>query len=135
MATIDQFNNYHKRISRQSFYPVITNIVATVFNRNSVLITWTTDVPSTSQGAFGTNQNKDQRSPYDSTLVTSHSVTITGLLFSTVYFYDVQSYNVDSLTISPQNVFITGASPANYIQLEDGSYILLEDGTRIITEQ
>ena len=135
MATIDQFNCYHKRITRQSFYPVITNIVATVFNRNSVLITWTTDVPSTSQVAFGINQNKDQKSPYDSTYVTSHSVTITGLLFSTVYFYNVQSYNIDSLTISPQNVFITDAPVANYLQLEDGTYILLEDGTRIILEQ
>lgn len=135
MATIDQFNYYHKTITRGSFYPVISNISAVVFNLNNVLITWTTDVPSTSQVAYGTNQNKDLRSPYDSTYVTSHSVTILNLLYSTVYFYDVQSYNIDSLTISPQNVFITGAPLANYIQLEDGTYILLEDGTRIVTEQ
>lgn len=134
MATINQFNCYVKGLSHPSYYPVISNISAVV-SRNSVTITWTTDVASTSQVAFGINQNKDQRSPYDSTLVTSHSVTITGLQFSTVYFFNVQSYNIDSLTISQQNVFITGVPIANYILMEDGTYILLEDGTRIVTEQ
>lgn len=134
MATIHQFDGPPKHVPHGSYYPLISNISALVTN-NSVVITWITDVPSTSQVAFGINQNKDQKSPYNKTLVTSHSVTITGLQFSTVYFFNVQSYNIDSLTISQQNIFITGTAVANYIQLEDGTYMLLEDGTRIVTEQ
>lgn len=124
---------YHKHLIHPSNYPVITNLAWVVSGVN-VTITWTTDVASTSQVAFGTNQNKDQRSPYDSTLVTSHSVTLSGLLPNTVYFFNVQSFNIDSITISQQDVFITGSLANQFILLEDGTYMLLEDGTKIILE-
>lgn len=125
---------YRKHPPHPSYYPVITNILWVV-NGTSATITWTTDVFSTSQVAYGINQNKDQKSPYNSTLVISHSVTLINLKPSTVYFFNVQSYNIDSLTISQQNVFITGSGAGNFMQLEDGTYILLEDGTKIILEQ
>lgn len=134
MATINEFGCNYKHRAHPSYYPTITNIQVIV-NMNSAIITWTTDFSSTSQVAFGINQNKDQRSAYDSSLTTSHSVTLNGLQFSTVYFFNVQSYNIDSLTISPQNVFITGSASVNYLLLEDGTYVLLEDGEKIPLEQ
>lgn len=125
---------YRKHPPHKSYYPVVSNILAVVAG-NAVTITWNTDVASTSQVAYGTNQNKDLRSLYDSSLVTSHSVVLNNLRYSTVYFFNVQSYNIDSLTISVQNSFITGTGIAAYLQMEDGSFVLLEDGSRIILEQ
>ncbi len=132
MATINQFDGPPKHAPHLSLYPVISNIRAVV-SGNTATITWITDIPSTSQAAYGRNQNKDLRSPYDSTLVTSHSVVLSNLDFLALYFFNVQSFFFDSLSISPQNTFFTGSS-GNFLELEDGTYILLEDGTKIPLE-
>jgi len=117
-----------------SLYPIISNIAWNV-NGTTVTITWTTDVASTSQVAYGTNQNKDLRSPYDSTMVTSHSVTLSGLNVLIPYYFNVQSFYFDSLSISQQYSFTTGAAFPLFIRLEDGTYMLLEDGSKVLTEQ
>jgi hypothetical protein len=124
------FDDPKKHPPHSSVYPVITNI-AWVPSSNSAIITWTTDVASSSQVAYGSNQNKDQRSPYDPTPVTSHSVVLTGLTNGVVYFFNVQSFFFDSLSISVQNAFIT---TGGLILMDDGTFILQEDATKILTE-
>lgn len=71
--------------------PVISAIVVSRLSDTSVLITWTTDKPSTSQVEFGTSIVYGQLSPLDSNVNTAHSVTLVGLLPSTTYFFRVRS--------------------------------------------
>ena len=58
---------------------------------NSAVITWQTNKASSSQVSYGTSTAYGSSSPLNSTLVTSHSVTLTGLSASTTYHYQVQS--------------------------------------------
>ncbi len=56
-----------------------------------VTITWTTDIPADSQVQYGTSTAYGSATPLDRTLVTGHSVTITGLARKTQYFFQVSS--------------------------------------------
>src|SRR5205823_1071639 len=58
--------------------PFITNVVATA-GETTATITWTTLSNSTSRVMYGLNGNFNESSPLDSTLVTNHSVTLSGL--------------------------------------------------------
>lgn len=73
----------------------ISNFTVTLASPTSALAQWTTDVPSTSQ-AICSNMFTGEicTSALDSTLVTSHSVTVTGLVSGTVYRF--QASSVDS---------------------------------------
>ena len=117
-------------------YPVITNVIAVVTG-TSVVISWTTDVPSSSQVFYGILPNQNPlplSSPYNATPVTSHSVSLTGLIPNKFYFFYVISFYIDALTVSGIFGFTTGTSAGNFILLEDGTKILLEDGTKILME-
>jgi hypothetical protein len=58
---------------------------------SGVTITWTTNVGATSQVNYGTTTSYGQSSPLNSSLVTSHSVILTGLTASTAYHFQVKS--------------------------------------------
>ena len=70
--------------------PVITQVSARE-GPGRVTITWTTDVPSDSQVRYGPTTSYGGSTPVDRTLVTNHSVTITGLARKTQYFFQVLS--------------------------------------------
>lgn len=97
-AVIDQFN-----IVRSAPPVIITNVQANSITANSAVITWTTDVPSTSTVEYGLTTS------YGSTAtgagnVTIHSVNLTGLIANSDYHYRVNSGS----TYSGDNVFHTG---------------------------
>ncbi|MBN8655678.1 MAG: DUF4082 domain-containing protein, partial [Anaerolineae bacterium] len=71
--------------------PVISNIVATVNPDGTVTITWDTDEASDSRVDFGTDSNNLNLNSTDSALVTSHSITLTGLTPNTTYYFRVTS--------------------------------------------
>jgi hypothetical protein len=76
----------------------------------SATITWTTDIPSSSQVLYGTS-SYSQTTTLDGTQVTSHAQTITGLAPSTTHHFAVQSTGVSSNTAtSGDNTFTTPAS-------------------------
>ena len=75
---------------------LITNVVATNVTNNSAVITWTTNLPSGSQVNYGTTTGYGDSSPTDPTLVTAHSVTLTGLTPNTLYNFDVVSVNTSA---------------------------------------
>ncbi len=50
-------------------------------------ITWTTDVPADSQVQYGPTTTYGSTTALDRTLVTTHSVTITGLSRRVDYFF------------------------------------------------
>ena len=54
-------------------------------------ITWTTDVPADGQVRYGPNTSYGSATAVDRTLVTNHSMTITGLTRKADYFFQVLS--------------------------------------------
>lgn len=123
------YTRFHKTIPHQSNYPIISNVLISATG----LVTWTTDIASTSQVLYGLTPYLGALSTYDSTLVTSHSVQLSGITGGLLYYLKVQSFYSDALSISDLYTFIYNPT-ANFILAEDGSYILLEDGTKIILE-
>ncbi len=66
-------------------------------------ITWTTNEPATSQIEYGTTAALGTFTTMDQTLVTSHSVTLTGLSLLETYHYQVRSLDGNgNLAVSPQ---------------------------------
>jgi glucose/arabinose dehydrogenase/PKD repeat protein len=74
----------------QGASPVITQLSA-LQGRGRVTIKWTTDVPADTQLRYGLTPNYGTATAVDPTLVTAHSVTITGLALKTDYFFQVLS--------------------------------------------
>jgi glucose/arabinose dehydrogenase/PKD repeat protein len=70
--------------------PVISQLTARP-GPGRVTITWTTDVPADSQVQYGPTTTYGSTTPLDRTLVTGHSVTITGLARRTLYAFQVLS--------------------------------------------
>jgi hypothetical protein len=72
--------------------PAISAIAVTQTNSSTATVIWTTDIGGTSQVAYGIG-NTSSVTPVDGSLVTSHSVTVTGLRPGVVYTYAVVSQN------------------------------------------
>jgi glucose/arabinose dehydrogenase len=70
--------------------PVITQVVARP-GPGRVTITWRTDVPADSQVQYGPTTAYGSSTALDRTLVSNHSVTITGLARRSQYFFQVLS--------------------------------------------
>ncbi len=69
----------------------ITNVQTSNVTADSATITWTTNVAATSQVQYGTTAAYGSSTTLDSALVTSHSVTVSGLTASTLYHFKVLS--------------------------------------------
>jgi phosphodiesterase/alkaline phosphatase D-like protein len=83
--------------------PVITAVVATPGNDGATaVITWTTDTASDSRVDYGTAAGSLTSQVNDTTLVTSHSIALTGLNAGTTYFFRVRSANSQGIAaVSP----------------------------------
>jgi len=122
MATINQFDGPPKSRPHPSYYPVISNLSV----GPQGLVTWTTDIASTSQVFYGKNVTLGLSTTTDPALVTSHSVQLQGLLSGT-YYLKALSYFIDSLTTS--DLYSFTSIILGLLVLEDGlSRMLLEDG-------
>ena len=90
--------------------PVIseTSISASAVTSTSATISWTTDEPSTSQVEYWPGS----LSALDTTLVTTHSVTLNNLIPETNYRYRAMSMDADgNLTVSEEHTFSTLSAP------------------------
>ena len=58
---------------------------------NTATITWTTDEPSDSRVNYGTDSNSLALAASDASLITSHTITLTGLASATTYYFRVSS--------------------------------------------
>jgi hypothetical protein len=87
-----------------------TPAVSTV-SPTSAAITWTTNLPSSSQVIYGPTTAYGQSTTLDNTMVTSHSVTLANLTTGVQYHYKCQSQAADgSTSTTPDQTFIAGAS-------------------------
>ena len=73
--------------------PVISGVTATAITASSATITWTSDKGADSQVAYGPTAAYGSVSVLDPTLVTSHTINLTGLAASTAYHYQVISHD------------------------------------------
>ena len=71
--------------------PTISGRTATNITGSSAQITWTTNEPATSRVEYGLTTSYGSSTTLDATLVTAHSVALTGLAPNTTYNYRVRS--------------------------------------------
>ena len=88
--------------------PVATNVAVSNITDGSAVITWTTDDPATSQVEYDFVPGYGQSTPEDPSLLTAHSVTLSGLTPNTNYHFRVKSVNITGLVgCSGDYVFTT----------------------------
>ncbi len=71
--------------------PVISAVAASSVTATGATISWTTNEPSDSQVSYGPTTAYGSNTPLNITMVTSHSVALSGLTASTTYHYRVAS--------------------------------------------
>jgi hypothetical protein len=71
--------------------PVISAVGVSAITPSSATISWTTNVAASSQVDYGTTASYGQSTPLNSSMVTSHSLVLSGLTASTLYHYRVKS--------------------------------------------
>ncbi|MFQ5470861.1 MAG: fibronectin type III domain-containing protein, partial [Gammaproteobacteria bacterium] len=88
----------------------ITNVTASNITDNAATITWTTNKPADSKVAYGLTSALANVTPVDTALVTTHSVTITGLSPSRIYYY--RAYSTDGGGSSTNGSVLSFVTPA-----------------------
>lgn len=92
---------------------VIGNVGSSDVTKDSATITWTTSVAANSVVRYGTDQNYADTKTDDS-LVTSHSLAISGLTSGKVYHYMVKSTDAANNTLSSEDkTFVTDGVTLN----------------------
>jgi len=81
---------YYTFITTYTTPPTITGVQAIPITATSAVVTWATDSPATSVVNYG-NSTALGLTASDASLVTSHSITLNGLLQGITYYYEVQS--------------------------------------------
>ena len=92
--------------------PTISGITSSNLSANSATVAWLTDESSDSQVEYGPSTAYGNDSVLDPTLVTAHTVTLSGLQGSTTYHYRVKSRDSSgNLAVATDQVFTTTAGP------------------------
>jgi hypothetical protein len=71
--------------------PVISNVIATPHANGTATITWQTNVLSNSRVDYGTNSSSLNLNSANGSMVTNHSITLSGLSAGTTYYFRVTS--------------------------------------------
>jgi thermitase len=100
------------RVGNVSPPPVISAVSAGSVSSTGVTITWTTDKSADSQVVYGLAATYGSTSALNSTMVTSHSVPLSGLSASTTYHYQVLSRDAQGNLSSSADFTFTTAAPA-----------------------
>jgi chitodextrinase len=92
--------------------PTVSGVTASNIQKDAATITWTTDEPAKSQVEYGSGMTFTNLTPFDSALVTAHTVVIPGLSARTAYVYRVRSRDaVANESIGATNTFTTLTPP------------------------
>jgi hypothetical protein len=93
---------------------LISSVAASSITVSGAVITWMTNKPSDSQIEYSPTTSYSSTTPLDPSLVTAHTVTLSGLTAGTLYHYRVTSKDAAAtLAVSPDFTFTTvsAASP------------------------
>jgi len=99
-------------VSADTTPPVISGISSSV-TTSTATITWTTDKVANSTVYYGTTVSLGSSSR-DTSLTQSHSIALSNLLASTIYYYNVSSCDASgNCNTSQQSSFTTSAEPVS----------------------
>jgi len=101
--------------------PTISSIATSSISSSSVVVSWTTNEPATSQVQYGTTTSYGSSTTADPTLVTSHSQTITGLNASTTYDLRVVSKDGAGNQATSGNVIVSTSAAGTLAFVGDQS--------------
>lgn len=102
-------------LSGTAFATTISNLRLSAQSGTSATLTWTTDVPASTQIWYGVGTPSSQ-TPRDPTLATSHTVTLTGVANNSTYSYyaiSVDGSHNSATSATQQFLVCTGAGPNN----------------------
>lgn len=92
--------------------PVVSSIASSSVTHNRATITWSTNEAADTQVQYGPTTSYGSSTTLNTSLVTSHTVNITGLNAATTYHYRVISNDqAGNQTVSVDNTFTTTTSP------------------------
>jgi hypothetical protein len=112
--------------------PTISGVASSSLTPSGATVTWTTNEAADSQVEYGTTTSYGSSTTLDTSLVTSHSVALSGLSASTTYHYRVKSKDASSnLATGTDNTFTTSAAAAATGITVSGNQ-LLKDGQPFI---
>jgi len=93
--------------------PAISAITISNVTGTSVQVNWSTNQASDSQVEYGTTTAYGSTTTLNSSMVTSHVVTVSGLVMNTTYHFRVRSMNAQSLvSTSADGTFLPTTPPA-----------------------
>jgi hypothetical protein len=92
--------------------PAISGVFTSGVTTNSAIISWGTNQPATSSVQYGPTNTYSNTTPVSSTMVTSHSMSLSGLAASSTYHFRVASANSASQTSYSPDATFTTAAPA-----------------------
>ena len=112
--------------------PVISLVASSSISSSGATVTWTTDAPSDTQADYGPTSAYGSSTVLNTSLVVSHSQTLSGLAPATLYHYRVKSRNAAGIqTVSGDFTFTTlpasNPGPAVYLKFDEGSGTTIED--------
>jgi hypothetical protein len=100
--------------------PVISGVSASTITGGASTITWTTDQPADSQIEYGTTTAYGSATTLDTSVLTSHSQTITGLAPLTAYHFRIRSQNVAGLlAVSADGVLLPPAPTVSNVTISN----------------
>jgi len=103
--------------------PIISGTSASGVTSGSGTITWTTNEASDSRVDYGTTADYGSSTALNSSLVTSHSQTLSGLAANTTYHFRVKSRDAaGNLVMSGDQVFKTAAAGAQSTHQRDNKH-------------
>ncbi len=90
--------------------PIISSISASGVTQNSANVSWSTNEDSDTQVEYGTTLSYGQSTVLNTSLVTSHTASLSGLIPNTTYNYRVKSKDAaGNLAVSANQTFTTSS--------------------------
>jgi YD repeat-containing protein len=100
------------RVTIKQTPPLITAVTSGAITTSGATLTWTTDEAATSQVEYGPTLAYGGSTSVNTAMVTSHTVSLTGLTAGTLYHYRVKSRNTTgNLAVSGDATLTTAAQP------------------------
>ena len=101
--------------------PAITQVSTANITKNTAQVDWTTNVAATSQVQYGTSTNYGTTTPLDSTMITTHSVSLAALTANQTYHFSVVSTANGQTVTGADQTFTTANNAATITGLSPNS--------------
>ncbi len=99
--------------------PTISNVQATEITTTTAVIRWETSTPATSKVNYGLVDTYESSTPVDSTLVTQHSMLLSGLMEDRLYHFQCVSTNAYGTATTTDYTFTTAKAPEGEIVVDN----------------